>query len=288
MKYTPVGVDIAKHLIQVHFINEYTGEVVDKQVRRQDFMTFFSNREPCLIGMEACGGSQYWARELTKLGHKVRLMQGRLVKAFVMGNKNDVMDACAIWMAVQQPGKEIAVKTEEQQSVLVLHRSRRQLVKFRTAQINALHGTLLEFGETIHKGRAAMDRELPAALERLKTKLPPYLINVLEDQYNRLSELDTQIDGLEKQLISVARQNETCKRLMEIPGVGPLIATAAVATMGEASAFKSGREFAAYVGLVPKQTGSGGESAPAGDKQAWRYLSANPVYPWCESSFISR
>ncbi|EJX0512316.1 IS110 family transposase, partial [Salmonella enterica] len=164
-----------------------------------------------------------------------------------------------IWMAVQQPGKEIAVKTEEQQSVLVLHRSRRQLVKFRTTQINALHGTLLEFGETLHKGRAALNRELPAALERMKTRLPPYLITVLEDQYNRLSELDSLIDGIEKQLISVARQNETCKRLMEIPGVGPLIATTAAATMGEASAFKSGREFAAYVGLVPKQTGSGGK-----------------------------
>ncbi len=128
---------------------------MDKQVRRQDFLAYFSNREPCLIGMEACGGSRYWARELTKQGHKVRLLQARFVKAFVMGNKNDVMDARAIWMAVQQPGKEIAVKTEEQQSILVLHRSRRQLVKFRTAQINALHGTLLEFGETIHKGRAA-------------------------------------------------------------------------------------------------------------------------------------
>ncbi|EEP0998033.1 IS110 family transposase [Salmonella enterica] len=256
MKYTPVGVDIAKHLIQVHFIYEDTGEVVDKQLRSRDFLEYFSNRKPCLIGMEACGGSQFWARELTKLGHKVRLLQARFVKAFVMGNKNDVMDARAIWMAVQQPGKEIAVKTEEQQSVLVLHRSRRQLVKFRTAQINALHGTFLEFGETIHKGRAAMDREFPEALE---AKLPPYLINVLEDQYNRLSELDSLIDGLEKQLNSVARQSETCKRLMEIPGVGPLIATAAVATMGEASAFKSGREFAAYVGLVPKQTGSGGK-----------------------------
>ena len=144
MKYTPVGVDIAKHLIQVHLINEHTGEVVDKQLRRPDFLTFFSNREPCLIGMEACGGSQHWARELKKLGHEVRLMQARFVKAFVMGNKNDMMDARAIWMAVQQPGKEIAVKTEEQQSVLVLHRSRRQLVKFRTAQINALHGTLLD------------------------------------------------------------------------------------------------------------------------------------------------
>lgn len=102
MKYTPVGVDIAKHLIQVHFIDEHTGEVVDKQLRRQDFLTFFCNREPCLIGMEACGGSQHWARELKKQGHKVRLLQARFVKAFVMGNKNDVMDARAIWMAVQQ------------------------------------------------------------------------------------------------------------------------------------------------------------------------------------------
>ncbi|MDE1493280.1 IS110 family transposase, partial [Xenorhabdus bovienii] len=259
MKYTPVGVDIAKHLIQLHFINEHTGEVVDKQVRSQDFLTFFSNREPCLIGMEACGGSQYWARELTKQGHKVRLMQARFVKAFLMGNKNDVMDARAIWMAVQQPGKAIAVKTEEQQSILVLHRSRRQLVKFRTAQINALHGTLLEFGETLHKGRAALDKELPAALERLKIRLPPYLITVLADQYNRLGELDSQINDIEKQLVSVARQNEACQRLLKIPGVGPLIATAAVATMGEAAAFKSGREFSAYLGLVPKQTGSGGK-----------------------------
>lgn len=137
--------------------------------------------------------------------------------------------------------------------------SRGQLVKFRTAQINALHGTLLEFGEIIHKGRAAMDRELPAALERMKATLPPYLITVLEDQHNRLKELDSLINILEKQLNNVARQNETCKRLMEIPGVGPLIASAAVATMGEAAAFKSGREFAAYVGLVPKQTGSGGK-----------------------------
>ncbi|EEX2837128.1 IS110 family transposase [Escherichia albertii] len=204
MKYTPVGVDIAKHVIQIHFINENTGEVVDKLIRRQDFLTFFSNREPCLIGMEACGGSQHWARELKKLGHEVRLLQARFVKAFVMGNKNDVMDARAIWMAVQQPGKEIAVKTEEQQSVLVLHRTRRQLVKFRTMQINSLHGTFLEFGETLHKGRAAMDREFPEALERLKERLPPYVISALENQFNRLNELDLQIDDIEKQLTSVA------------------------------------------------------------------------------------
>ncbi|EIZ7340811.1 IS110 family transposase [Salmonella enterica] len=273
MKYTPVGVDIAKHVIQVHFIDEHTGEVIDKQLRRQDFLMFFCNREPCLIGIEACGGSQYWARELTKLGHKVRLLQARFVKAFVIGNKNDVMDARAIWMAVQQPCKEIAVKTEEQQSFLVLHRTRMQLVKFRTAQINSLHGMLLEFGETIHKGRAAMDREFPEALERLKERLPPYVISVLDNQFNKLNELDLQIDDIEKQLTSVARQNETCRRLLDIPGVGPLIATAAVAIMGEASAFKSGREFAAYVGLVPRQTGSGGKIRLLGiSKRGDKYL----------------
>lgn len=279
MKYIPVGVDIAKHLIQIHFIDEYSGEVVDKQIRSQVFLMFFSNREPYLIGMEACGGSQHWARELEKQGHKIRLLQARFVKAFVMGNKNDVMDARAIWVVVQQPGRSIAVKTEEQQSVLVLHSSRRQLVKFRAAKINALHGTLLEFGDTIDKGRAAMDKELPAALKRMKVKLPPYLIALLEDQYNRLSELDSLIDGIEKQLISVARQSETCKRLMNIPGMGPLIATAAAATMGEASAFKSGRELAAYVGLVPKQTGSGGKVLLLGiSKRANTYLRTLFIY----------
>lgn len=259
MKYIQVGVDIAKHLIQVHFIDEHSGEVINKQIRSQDFLMFFSNREPCLIGMEACGGSQHWARELIKQGHKVHLLQARFVKAFLMGNKNDVMDARAIWMAVQMPGKSIAIKTEEQQAILALHRMRQQLVKFRTAQINALHGVLLEFGETVHKNREALSRELPEVLERLKIRLPVFLITLPGEQYHRITDLDMQIEALGKQLFAVAKQNETCSRLMDIPGVGPLIATAAVATMGEASAFKSGREFSAFIGLVPKQTGSGGK-----------------------------
>ncbi len=259
MKYTPVGVDIVKHLMQVHFIDEHTGEVIDKQIKRDALLEYFSNREPCLIGVEACGGSQHWARELEKLGHKVRLLQGKFVKAFVMGNKNDVMDARAIWMAVQQPAKAVAVKTEEQQAVLSLHKMRRQLVKFRTAQINALHGLLLEFGETVRKGRASLDKAMPEVLERLKEKLPPFLIYQIEDQYRRLSDLDTQIDGIEKQLAAWAKQNETCQRIMDIPGVGPLVATAAVAIMGDTGTFRSGRELAAYIGLVPKQTGTGGK-----------------------------
>lgn len=259
MKYIPVGVDIAKHLMQIHFIDEHTGEIVDKQIKREAFLEYFSNREPCLIGMEACGGSQYWARELEKLGHSVKLLQGKFVKAFVMGNKNDVMDARAIWIAVQQPCKAVSVKNEEQQAVLALHKMRRQLVKFRTAQINALHGLMLEFGETIRKSRAALDKTLPASIERLKKKLPPFLIFQIEDQYQRLSDFDEQIENIEKQLMAWAKQNEACQRIMKVPGIGPLIATATVATIGETNAFRSGREFAAYIGLVPKQTGTGGK-----------------------------
>ncbi|MDE1474552.1 IS110 family transposase [Xenorhabdus bovienii] len=258
MKFTPFGVDIAKHLMQIHFIDEYTGELIDKQLRQNDFLTFFSNRQPCLIGMEACGGAHYWARELRKLGHEVRLLQARFVRAFRMGNKNDIQDARAIWLAVQQPGKSVAVKNEEQQVILSLHRMRYQLVKFRTSQINALHGLLLEFGETVHKGRASLDKAMPEVFERLRGKLAPFLLGLLEEQYHRLNEIDEQIEQVEKQLIAWAKQNTDCQRIMKIPGIGVLIATATIATMGDSSAFRSGREFSAYLGLVPKQTGTGG------------------------------
>ncbi|MGV7961484.1 IS110 family transposase [Photorhabdus tasmaniensis] len=258
MKYTPFGVDIAKHLMQVHFVDEYTGEVIDKQLHRDDFLTFFSNRQPCLIGMEACGGAHHWAKELRKQGHEVRLLQTRFVRAFRMGNKNDVQDARAIWQAVQQPSKSVAIKNEEQQAILSLHRIRYQLVKFRTVQINALHGLLLEFGETVHKGRASLDKAMPEVLERLREKLAPFLLELLEEQYHRLNEIDEQIEQVEKQLTAWAKQNADCQRIMKIPGIGVLIATAAVATMGDPCAFRSGRKFSAYLGLVPKQTGTGG------------------------------
>ncbi len=161
-------------------------------------------------------------------------------------------------MAVQQPGKSVAIKNEEQQAILSLHRMRYQLVKFRTAQINALHGLLLEFGETVHKGRTALDKAMPEVLERLREKLAPFLLSLLEEQYHRLSEIDAQIAQVEDQLNAWAKQNADCQRIMKIPGVGVLIATAALATMGDPHAFRSGREFSAYLGLVPKQTGTGG------------------------------
>ncbi len=150
-KYTPVGIDLAKNVFQIHYVDEHTGEIVNKAVKRAVFLEFFANRQPCLIGMEACGGSQHWARKLTQMGHQVKIMQARFVKAFNIGNKNDAADAKAIWLAVQQPGKAVAVKTEDQQAVLAMHRVRAQLVKVRTMQVNALRGLLSEFGEVTGK-----------------------------------------------------------------------------------------------------------------------------------------
>ncbi len=201
--------------------------------------------------MEACGGAHYWARKQRKQGHEVRLLQAKFVKAFRMGNKNYVMDAKAIWIAVQQPGKSVAIKNEEQQTILSVHHMRNQLVKFRTAQINALNGLLLEFGETVHKGQASLDKAMPEVLERLRIKLSTFLTRLIEEQYYRLSELDKEIERLEKQLTEWAKQNEDCQRIMKIPSVGVLIATAAITTMGDPTAFRSGREFSVYLGLVP-------------------------------------
>jgi len=254
-----VGVDIAKRVFQLHWVEPQTGEIVVLQLQREKFLEHFANRSSCVIGMEACGGSQHWARSLQRLGHEVKLLSARMVKPFVSGNKNDAADARGIWTAVQQPGiKAVAVKSEEQQAVLALHRMREQLVKFRSAQINGLRGLLGEYGEVMPQGRAGMRRDIPGALGRLVDRLPAVVIETLREQYARLGELDEQISQIERRLRQWQREDAATRRIAAIPGVGLLSATAAVATMGDARAFKSGREFAAWLGLVPRQTGTGG------------------------------
>ncbi|USX06616.1 IS110 family transposase [Paraburkholderia fungorum] len=259
MNHTAVGVDIAKSVFQVHWVDPYTGEVVNKAVKRDKFLEYFANRAPCVIGMEACGGAQHWARQLTKMGHLVKLMPPKFVKAFNIGNKNDPADARAIWMATQIPSKPVAVKTEAQQAVLALHRMRQQLVKFRTMQINSLRGLLAEYGEVMGRSREALDKAVPGILAKLSERLPAMLIDTLREQWSGLTELDRQVAGIEHRLQAWMKDDEACQAIAAIPGVGLLSATAAVATMGDAKAFRSGREFAALLGLVPKQTGSGGK-----------------------------
>jgi transposase len=274
MNRSVVGVDIAKRVFQLHWVEPASGEIVALQLKREKFLEHFANRAECLIGMEACGGSQHWARSLRALGHEVTLLSARQVKPFAGGNKNDAADARAIWTAVQQPAiKAVAVKSEAQQAVLALHRMREQLVKFRTAQINGLRGLLTEYGEVMPQGRAGARRAVPGALQRLSERLPGVLIETLREQYARLGELDGQIGGIERRLHQWHREDAASRRIAAIPGVGLLTATAAVATMGEAKAFKSGREFAAWLGLVPRQSGTGGRVRLLGiSKRGDRYL----------------
>jgi transposase len=259
MNVTVVGVDIAKSVFQVHYVDQETGEIVNKPIKRAKFLEHFVNRGHCLVGMEACGGAHHWARQLTKMGHEVKLMSAEFVKAFNIRNKNDAADARAIWLAVQQPGKAVAMKTEMQQAMLALHRMREQLVKFRTMQINALRGLLTEYGEVMGNGRLALNRAMPEVLGRIAERLPAALVETLREQWNGLAKLDEQIAEIERRMREWAREDPSVKAINEIPGVGLLTATAAVASIGDAKVFKSGREFAAWIGLVPKQTGSGGK-----------------------------
>ncbi len=254
-----VGVDIAKRVFQLHWIDVETGEIMSVQLKREKFLEHFANRAGCLIGMEACGGAQHWARKLIELGHAVKLLPAKMVKPFVGRNKSDAADARAIWTAVQQPAvKAVAVKSEAQQAVLALHRMRSQLVKFRTAQINGLRGLLAEYGEVMPQGRAGITKGIAAALAQLVDRLPAVLLDTLREQWARVGQLDEQVAEIERRLRAWHKEDKASRRIAEIPGVGLLTATAAVAAMGDPKSFKSGREFAAWLGLVPRHTGTGG------------------------------
>ena len=259
MNCTVFGLDLAKRVLQLHWVDMETGEVCRRQLKRQQVVEFFANRTPGIIAMEACGSSHYWGRKLTAMGYEVRLIAGQFVRPFVKSNKTDVADAQAIWEAAQRPGmKFVALKTEEQQSVLTLHRIRAQLVKMRTMQINQLRGLLYEFGADLPQGRQRGIARVGEALARLEGRLSPLVIDAIRDQLRRIETLDQDIAGIEKKLLLWKKQDESSRKLMEIPGVGLLTATAAVATMGNAGVFRSGREFAAFLGLVPRQSGTGG------------------------------
>jgi len=259
MKVTTFGLDLAKRVFQLHWVDVETGEIGRRQLKRAQVLEWFANRAPAVIAMEACGSAHYWARKLTGLGHEVRLIGAQFVRPFVKSNKTDAADAQAIWEAVQRPGmKFVAVKSEAQQSVLMMHRMREQLVKMRTMQINQLRGLLYEFGVELPQGRANGVARIPAELVKLDGVLPAMVVETIRGQLQRIAALDQDIGQIEKKLKLWKKDDAASKKLMDIPGVGLLTATAAVATIGDAKAFKSGREFAAFVGLVPRQSGTGG------------------------------
>ena len=277
---TVVGVDTAKRVFQLYWVDTETGEVVDLKLTRAKFLKHFAGRARCVVAMEACGGSQHWARALRALGHEARLLPAKAVRPFVAGNKNDAHDARAIWTAVQVPGvKTVAIKSEEQQAILALHRMRQQLVKFRTAQINALRGLLTEYGEVMAKGRAGLARAIAPALERVAERLPAPIVETLREQWARVGQLDKEIAVIERRIALWHRSCPDSRRIAGIPGVGVLTATAVVATMGDPAAFSSGREFAAWLGPGAAPHRHRGTGAHARHLQARRQVSANPADP---------
>jgi transposase len=273
MKRTTIGLDLAKRIFQVHSVDPDTGEISRQTLKRSQVLRYFANHAASVVAMEACGSSQYWARELVKLGHEVRLISGQFVRPFVKTNKTDAADAEAIWEAAQRPGMRfVALKSEEQQAVLGLHRIREQHVGMRSALVNQLHGLMAEFGIALSQGWREMLRQAGELLAE-ECGVPELLRGALREQIEQIRALSEQIKTLERQISSWQRRAEDCQRIGEIPGVGLLTATAAVAMIGDARSFRSGREFAAFVGLVPRQSGTGGKIRLLGiSKRGDRYL----------------
>jgi transposase len=274
VELTVVAIDIAKKVFQLHWVEPETGVIERLKLKRAQLLPWMANRQPSVVMMEACGGAHEWGRQLFKLGHDVRLLPPKTVRPFVQRNKTDAADAHAIWTAGQQPGaKFVAVKNEAQQVVLSLHRLRAQLMKMRIMQTNELRGLLYEFGFVLSEGHRALLKELPAVLLEAQSRLPAMLLESLQEQIRRISDLEADIGKIERRLSTQLRETPACKTLAEIPGVGLLTATAVVASMGSPTAFKNAREFAAWIGLVPKQTGTGGRVRQLGiSKRGDSYL----------------
>jgi len=274
MQITTIGFDIAKNVFQIHGIDAAEKVVIRKQLRRGQVLKFFAALPPCLVGMEACATAHYWARELTKLGHEVRLMPAKDVKAYVKRNKNDAADAEATCEAVRRPTMRfVPVKSAEQQAQLMQHRARDLLIRQRTQVINALRAHLAELGITAAQGRDGIRDLLAIIADEADARLPIDARASLMVLAAQLQALQTLIGSIEKRIVARHRSSEASKRLQTIPGVGILGASAIATIVTEPKAFRSGRDFAAWVGLVPRQDSTGGKCklGPI-SKQGDRYL----------------
>ncbi len=260
MNITTYGLDVAKRVFQMYWVDAQTGEILNRRFGREELIAFLGQRSAGRVALEACGSGHWWARKIKSLGHQAVLLHAKFIRPFVQTNKTDAADARAIWTALQQPGmRTVAAKTEDQQAMLSLHRMRAQWVKIRTMQVNQLRGLLYEFGVTFRAGRLAGLSEIRRRMAELEATLPGMVLSSLQDQLQRIDGLGQEIERLEKQMGTWQKQEASCRAITAIPGIGRLTATALVATIGDARTFKSGREFASFLGLVPRQSGTGGK-----------------------------
>jgi transposase len=271
---TTIGLDLAKNVFQVHGIDGTGQVVVRKQLRRGQVLGFFAGLSRCLIGLEACATAHHWARELMALGHEVRLMPPYYVKAYVKRNKNDAADAEAICEAVKRPTMRfVPIKTAEQQSALMMHRARDLLVRQRTMLVNALRGHLAEFGLVGAQGLHKVAALVTIIRNGTDERIPEGARQVLAVIADQIDAVEARVAALEAQILAWHKINQVSQRLATIPGIGPIIATAIAATVPDPSVFRSGREFAAWLGLVPRQNSTGGKARLGGiSKRGDSYL----------------
>src|SRR5215472_9998460 len=271
---TRIGLDIAKSVFQVHGTDVAGQVVIRRQLKRRYVLAFFQKLPPCLVGMEACASSHHWSRELKVLGHTVRLMPPAYVKPYVKRQKNDAADAEAICEAVSRPNMRfVETKTAEQQSCLMLHRTRHLFIRQQTAVINSIRAHLAEFGIVAPVGRNGVEELLEVVADPSDKRVPEVARTCLTALGAQLRMLKVQILEFDRMINAWHRSSETSKRLDEIPGVGPALATALIASVADPRIFRSGRDFSAWVGLVPKQRSSGGKDKLGSiSKQGDRYL----------------
>jgi len=269
-----LGIDLAKNSFQLHGIDESGQIVLKRKLSRKKLTAFIANLPPCLIGLEACGGAHHWARVFKSFGHTVRMIAPQFVKPYLKSNKNDAVDAEAICEAVQRPHMRfVPEKSIGQQDIQSIHRMRSQLVARRTAQSNQVRGLLLEYGVILPKGISYIRKEIPLILEDAENGLSDLFRELLHELYSEFVHLEERIQEMEQKLSRISVQSEDCQRLLTMPGIGLLTATALVAAIGDISVFKNGRELAAWLGLVPRQHSTGGKPTLMGiSKRGDTYL----------------
>jgi transposase len=274
MNPTTYAVDTAKSVFQLHWVDAETGEIGRKKLTRAKFIEFFAQLKPARVVLEACAGSHHWARLLGGLGHQVELLAPKHTRCFVTGNKDDAADARALWLASQHSDiHRVPVKSKEQQAMQALHRTRAFWVKTRTACINSLRGLLYEFGVVLPKGPEAALKKLAEQRPVVDEQLPELLVRMLDEELRALRELQHNVLMMEAEMRQLQRSVPQAKRLSAIPGIGPVNSTALAATLGDGSAWRSGRGFAASLGLCPSHSGTGGKVRMGGiSKRGDTYL----------------